>query len=245
MIPKKEKADERIAILGMIPNMVTLFNLFTGFFALLAICDNRIEYASWLILLAMIWDSLDGNIARIFKNPTLLGKELDSLADTVSFVVAPCVLMMRTIPHSHSPWMLAAVLFYLTAGSYRLARFNLHPPAKSYFEGLPTPAAALTLVMTVLAFQKRNPNDLPTLSSLIDLLLFLAAFLMVSKISYPKLTGIKFSQWQSLLYLAAAVFIIVLKKVNLETSLASVCAIFIFLGPFYCQRAASGKEISD
>ena len=87
------KKYEHIHIGPWLPNAVTLCNLFAGFFSILAVCDGNFETAAWLIFLAMILDSLDGNIARALKQSNEFGRELDSLSDIVSFVVAPAFLM--------------------------------------------------------------------------------------------------------------------------------------------------------
>ncbi len=116
-----------------LPNLITLFNLFSGFLSLLMAARGKIVVAGGMIILSLVWDSLDGNIARMFKNPSDLGRELDSLADIVSFVVAPAFLMAHFLLEHISPWMLLLLFLYLSAGTYRLARFNLRPPLKDYF----------------------------------------------------------------------------------------------------------------
>src|SRR5262249_36735867 len=111
--------------LVFLPDMVTSFNLFTGFLSILLVTRVRLRDAAWLIFLSMIWDSLDGNIARMFQNPTQFGRELDSLADIVSFVTAPALLAATFLVRKVSPWSLLWLYFYLAAGAFRLARFNI------------------------------------------------------------------------------------------------------------------------
>ncbi len=79
--------------LSLIPDMMTMFNLFCGFFSILAAWKGDFIQAAWFVILSLIFDSLDGNIARIFRTSGSLGRELDSLADMVSFIVAPAFFM--------------------------------------------------------------------------------------------------------------------------------------------------------
>ena len=130
-----------------LPDMVTLFNLFSGFFSLFCSAHGQFVQAAWFIVLALVWDSLDGNIARIFNNPTSLGRELDSLSDMVSFVVAPGFMVASLLYDQYHFWVMPIVEIYLACGIYRLARFNLCPPVKDFFQGLPTPAAAMVTIV--------------------------------------------------------------------------------------------------
>jgi len=214
-------------------NTVTLFNLFTGFLAILMASEGHLDRASWLILVALFWDSLDGNIARTFKNPTLFGRELDSLADIVSFVVAPAFIALKSWDFRLSPWTLLVVFCFLGAGAYRLARFNIKAPVKSSFEGLPTPAAAVTLVMTVLAYLKNGWSDVTMFMFLQVLLMAVMSYLMVSHVHYPKLSAMKFSRWSSLFYLELFVLAGAYVFMNTVTALASSFLVFLFVSPAY------------
>ena len=224
--------------LVFLPDMVTSFNLFTGFLSILMVTRGKIKEAAWLILLSMIWDSLDGNIARMFKNPTQFGRELDSLADIVSFVTAPALLAAVFLVHKLSPWSLVLLYLYLAAGAFRLARFNIRPPVKGHFEGLPTPAAALTLCTVILAYIRNNWEDHWLL---IPLILILAAA-MTSEVRYPKLSAMPFSKWQTLLYMAITLFFVLLYFLNLETAIAAVLLLFLLVAPLYCLSSYGIKE---
>jgi CDP-diacylglycerol--serine O-phosphatidyltransferase len=216
-----------------LPNSVTLCNLFSGFFSILMITEERFELAAWLIFVSMICDSLDGNIARALKNPNIFGRELDSLADIVSFVVAPSLLAYKSWPPQFAPWTIVVVLIYLSAGAYRLARFNIRPPVRAHFEGFPTPAAAVIVAMTVIAYQK---NEWPGIfHAIVDhgILMILLSVMMVSRVPYPKLSGVKFSKWQFLFYVSVLVFAVVFSMINAETAVVSLFLIFLFVSPVY------------
>jgi len=237
-----ENEQERRLSFSWLPNTVTFFNLFTGFLAILMVTEKRYDTAGWLVLIALFWDSIDGNVARAFKNPTLLGKELDSLADIVSFVVAPALLAAKSWHYEAAPWTLAAVFLYLAAGAYRLARFNLQPGAKKTFQGLPTPAAAVTLSMTVLAYRKNAAAQSEHFALVIFFLTILISFLMVSHISYPKLSAIKFAKWKSLFAMALILFAVTFFVMNCETALALMSFFFIILAPAYSLPSHSAEE---
>lgn len=229
---KQELKEERFSG-SWLPNLITTGNLFSGFAAILLISNYKIEIAAWLILLAVICDSLDGNVARALKNTNVFGRELDSLADIVSFVVAPAFLVCKSWPAQFQVWTLLVAFFYLWAGTYRLARFNVKPPVKTHFEGLPTPAAAVIVAMAAIAYQKNEWAGI--LSHMIDrgILMIACGFLMMSRIPYPKFSGIKFSKWQLIFYLGSAVFISVGLLVNFETAIASLFFLFMLLPIVY------------
>lgn len=225
-----------------LPNTITLFNLFCGFLSIMSVVQGRHGTAALLILISLVWDSLDGNVARAFKNPTAIGRELDSLADIVSFVVAPTVLVVSCW---HLPMNFITLLMsfsFLGAGAYRLARFNLNPPVKVNFEGLPTPAAAVILVALVLAYEKNAWSNVPFFAGMVQALMLLLSFLMVSHIAYPKLSAMKFKKWKSLFYIEVALFGLLTALMNVETALSTVSLVFLFISPAYCLPGRPEEE---
>jgi CDP-diacylglycerol--serine O-phosphatidyltransferase len=230
------------------PNMITMLNLVSGFFSILMSVQEKYEFAVWLVFLSLILDSLDGHVARIFGNETEFGRELDSLADAVSFVVAPCMLVYKAFFHNSPMALLLVIVFYLCAGIFRLARFNVNPiHGGGCFEGLPTPAAALTLMMTMLAFHKNLWGD-RSLSLISEVFLMTAlGFLMVSDIPYPKVSAIKFRSWRTLFVVQVAIFFAVFFYLNIESAIAAIFLTFIVLSPFYCVsfRKTSDDNASD
>ncbi len=228
-----------------LPNTITLFNLFTGFLAILSVCQEKYETAARLIFVCLLWDSLDGNIARAFKNPTSFGRELDSLADMVSFVVAPTLLAVSYWHYRLDFWTLIVTFAYLAAGAYRLGRFNVRPPVKTHFEGFPTPAAAIILATLVLTYQKNSWGDVVFFTFILQFLMILMSFLMASQISYPKLSAMKFSRWRSFFYTESFLFIAVFFIMNLETALVSIFLLFLFLSPAYCLPSHSTSQETE
>lgn len=145
-----------------IPNLISCLNLTSGFLAVIFTANGDVESACWFILAAMIFDFLDGFAARLLKAYSALGKELDSLADMVSFGIAPALILYRlihegfsadpleTLPFIKKVISLVPVIMPALAG-LRLAKFNTDPSQVASFRGLPTPANALAVISVVIA----------------------------------------------------------------------------------------------
>ncbi len=138
-----------------IPNFITLLNLLAGCMAILAISGNHLNQASWWIILAAVLDLLDGLIARLINATSPLGKQLDSLADIVSFGLAPGYMLYTLIGASVGTYYpgdanfeyMAYIAFLVPAfAALRLAKFNIDPAQEDDFRGLPTPANALFIL---------------------------------------------------------------------------------------------------
>lgn len=180
-----------------LPGVFTFFNLFFGFLAIVQASQGRIEKACWLILAASLFDALDGPTARALKVTSRFGIEFDSISDVVSFCTAPAVLIYFAFVQDLHPLLAAGISFVpLFAGAFRLARFNqqtMNEPSP-FYSGLPSPAFAVTLCSFII-FNSRllgSPGD-PRLA--LPLVLALSV-LMVSHLTYPKLTYIGHS-WHS------------------------------------------------
>jgi CDP-diacylglycerol--serine O-phosphatidyltransferase len=134
---------------SLVPNLLTLVNLFSGFAAIVYISEGDIKRGALFILIAAIFDMLDGLVARLINAASEFGAELDSLCDVVSFGVAPSYMLYKMYFYQLNEFgILLAALPALT-GAARLARFNIQLTSledKIYFKGLPIPSAALTIV---------------------------------------------------------------------------------------------------
>jgi CDP-diacylglycerol--serine O-phosphatidyltransferase len=176
----------------ILPSILTIGNLFCGFYAIIAIYKDDLSKAVLAIIIALVVDFLDGAVARFAKATSDFGMELDSLADLVSFGVAPGMLayVFAMQPFGRIGW-LAAFLF-AACGALRLARFNIQTKKLDtrYFVGLPVPAAAGIVVssvlflgespsLVVLEYQVLSPE---VTSALMVVLVTVTAFLMVSKV---------------------------------------------------------------
>jgi CDP-diacylglycerol--serine O-phosphatidyltransferase len=182
--PWQELRERRRRGIFLLPSLLTTGNLFCGFFAMLLTVDGRVTEASLAIFVAMIMDMLDGRVARLMKATSQFGVEYDSLADVISFCVAPAFLLysfaLRDL--GRAAWF-AAFLFVI-CGALRLARFNVHTGTtdKRFFVGLPTPAAAAVACSAVILL---NGDELTRwMRVAVAAGTYLVALLMVSTFRY-------------------------------------------------------------
>jgi CDP-diacylglycerol--serine O-phosphatidyltransferase len=141
-VPKKQ-------VKSAVPSVATISSLLLGVLAIMVLFDDRFFLAGLLIFLASILDVLDGQLAFRLDAMSHLGKELDSLADMVTFGVAPTIMIYRLMVYVGVANHVAIVssLLFVLAGAYRLARFNtISSDRRAYFKGLPIPAACLILI---------------------------------------------------------------------------------------------------
>jgi len=177
----------------LLPNLLTTGCLFSGFYAIVAAIDGNFERAGVAVFIAMIFDGLDGRVARLTSTESAFGKEYDSLADLVAFGLAPAIVSYQwgvaRIAEYGKAWYRfgwLAAFFFACAGALRLARFNVRAAAqdKRYFEGLPIPSAAAVVAAFIwLSSEWREPG-LPGLI-IAFLVTASAGALMVSRFSYP------------------------------------------------------------
>jgi CDP-diacylglycerol--serine O-phosphatidyltransferase len=169
----------------ILPNLFTTGNLFCGFWAIVSVFQEKFFYAAIAILLASAFDVLDGKVARLSGATSKFGVQYDSLADLVSFGVAPALLAFSWAlrPYGRFGW-LAAFLF-LVCGALRLARFNVMSASgeTKFFKGLPIPAAASMIALVILLYLRLIETgwvkDIVILA-----MIYVLAFLMVSNIRY-------------------------------------------------------------
>ncbi len=207
-----------------VPSFFTLMNLFSGFLAVTQVHNGRFAWACWLIVLAAFFDVLDGMMARLTNSHSLFGTELDSLADVVSFGVAPSYLVYVFGLSKLGPLGLIVASLPVVCGAVRLARFNIQfdGEKKDYFIGLPIPGQALIICALILNFSdaewysRYSPADMTILLPIV----FVLSFLMVSNIPFdavPKPTPgyIKAKPRKSAAYGLAVILIIVFQEVGL------------------------------
>ena len=178
----------------ILPSLFTTGNVFCGFYAFVAVLNEQFYFAAWAIVIGMIFDGLDGRIARLTKTTSAFGEQYDSLADIITFGMAPAFLAYSWVlkPFGRLGWM-AAFLFLLCA-ALRLARFNVTKPEtrSQHFIGLPSPAAAVVVASIVIAFEdlfatRMNPF-------IMVMVVYTLAFLMVSNIKYPAFKQFEFKK---------------------------------------------------
>ncbi len=169
----------------ILPNLFTTGNLFCGFWAIISVFQEKFYYAAVAILLASVFDILDGKVARLSGATSKFGVQYDSLADLISFGIAPALLAFSWAlrPYGRFGW-LAAFLF-VVCGALRLARFNVQSSSGEvkYFKGLPIPAAACMIALTILLYLRLIETGWVK-DIVILVMIYVLAFLMVSNIRY-------------------------------------------------------------
>jgi CDP-diacylglycerol---serine O-phosphatidyltransferase len=173
----------------LIPSLLTAGNLICGFFSIISTFNGNYLHATYFIILANILDGLDGYAARLTRSTSQFGVEFDSLADVVSFGVAPAILVYfwALVPWQIWGWLASCTFF--VCGALRLSRFNVQStgPAKGYFVGLPIPAAAEMIAAIVLMYYFLGGEGSPSKHVTLLLVIYGLAVLMVSGFHYLSL----------------------------------------------------------
>ncbi len=196
----------------ILPNLITMGNMFCGFYAILAALNHLYEISAVAIIVAGAFDFMDGKVARITNTTSDFGVQLDSLGDLLSFGIAPAVLIYAWAlkPFGRIGW--AAAFLFVICGALRLARFNIQVKTAetSHFSGLPIPAAAGVLVTMVLVYY-RFWDGLPEKSLFVMIATYFSGFLMVSQLKYRSLKEIDFKKRHPFsILVAASLFLFVL-----------------------------------
>jgi CDP-diacylglycerol--serine O-phosphatidyltransferase len=217
--------------LFILPTLFTVGNLFCGYLSLWCTIQGRFEIAAVLIVAAGVLDGLDGRIARMTHSTSEFGEEYDSLADLVSFGVAPAVLAYSWGLADFDRLGWAASFLFVVCGSMRLARFNIqtHVVDKRYFVGLPIPAAAGTVATIVLT----TPEALMSRMWMTGLLVltFLLAFLMISTIRYRSFKDLDLKRRRPAWILPVIAIFFAIVAYRPELALATVVLVFVASGP--------------
>jgi len=226
-------------MMRFVPNIITCLNLFCGCLSIVCVFNGRLDVAAYLILVAAVFDFLDGLAARLLKAYSDMGKQLDSLADVVSFGVAPAsvmyILLLNTVNYQLSSINYIAPAAYLIAvfSAIRLAKFNIDVRQSDTFIGLPTPANAIFICSLV--FISLGDNQLSLLTENIFFLLAVTVIFSYLLISELPLFSLKFKtfHWKSnkLRYFFVAFSITVLLILHLA-GLALVILAYIVLSLF-------------
>lgn len=249
----------------LLPNLMTAGNLFCGFAAVMKIIEAGLlsaegnlaaaqyHQAIAFMLGACVFDLLDGRLARLGGHESPFGREFDSLADVVSFGLAPALLVYQIVlaDFSRIGWVLAFI--YLLCGALRLARFNCvaaenqDAPEKD-FRGFPIPAAAgliasLTLFML---WMNEGARDLGAWKFVLPPLLLFLSFMMFSRVRYPSFKALNWRTQRSIPKFLAIILLLVFSALNYEWMPALIFVLFLlygFIRPFLSK--AWRKEIEE
>jgi CDP-diacylglycerol--serine O-phosphatidyltransferase len=217
----------------ILPNLVTTANLFCGFYSIIHSIKGDFKTAAIAIVVAAIFDQLDGRLARLTRATSKFGAEYDSLCDLVSFGVAPAVLLYlwSLSPFGRLGWIVC--FLFVACGALRLARFNVQVEIveKNYFQGLPIPMAAGIVASSYLAFEDLQWEALghPVLLAMTTLL----AFVMVSNFRYRSFKDFDLKERLPFRYLIFGVTLLVIVALQPEVMLFVLFMGYAFLGALF------------
>jgi len=216
---------------SILPSLFTTGNLFLGFWAIVKSLDGRFEEAAPLIGGAVVLDMLDGRIARLTGTQSEFGAELDSLADAVSFGVAPALLAYLWALHlvPRAGWPVA--FLFLVCGVLRLARFNVqkHVVDSRYFVGLPIPAAAAQVAALVYALP--DPIQDRWAAGLILAMVVIVSGLMVSTFRYRSFKGVDLRRRRRSISVLGIALLFLLVALDPRITLLAATTLFTVSGP--------------
>jgi len=220
----------------LLPNLITTAALFAGFYAIIAAMRGDFENAAAAIFFAMVLDGLDGRIARMTNTSSKFGAEYDSLADMVSFGVAPALVTFSWALGELGKFGWSAAFIYVACAALRLARFNtqIDSADKNYFTGLASPAAAAILASTVWVCHDLGwvGNDLPhELAVLVGILTATVGFLMIANFPYYSFKGIDLRRRVPFVVMIAVVLIFGLITLDPPSVLLVASLVYALSGP--------------
>ncbi len=232
--PLLDQPRKKLAMhIYVLPNLMTTGNLFFGFFAIIQSMQGEFLKAAYAIVVASVFDLLDGRLARLTRSTSKFGAEYDSLCDLVSFGLAPSILLFSWAlqPFGRLGWI--ACFIYAACGALRLARFNVQATVieKAYFQGLPIPMAAGIVASSVLAFQDLSMEASGNIWLLA--MTFLLAFVMVSTFRYRSFKDLDLKERLPFRYLIFGVIILSVVAYRPEVNLFILFLIYAVLGAVF------------
>ena len=232
----------------LLPNMLTLGALFSGFYAIIAVMSGNFNEAGWAILIAGILDGLDGRIARLTNTQSAFGAQFDSLSDMVSFGVAPALIMFSWAfaPLGRLGW--AASFIYMSCAALRLARFNvqLGTVDRRFFVGLQSPMAAAVVAFLPWAGYKYGLEVTPLVAYLCAILTVFIGFLMISNYNYSSFKELQFKGTVPYMVFVFVVIMLVVVAQNPHEVLLTMAVVYALSGPImwlYKKRPAKAAPL--
>lgn len=217
----------------LLPNLLTTGAMFGGFYAILAGMNGNFEHAAMAIFVAMFFDGLDGQVARLTNTQSAFGVQYDSLSDMVSFGVAPAVVAFSWMLEDLGKIGWAAAFIYASCAALRLARFNTQVDVadKRFFTGLASPsAAALVAGMVWSGYGEQPTTGLAVVAAIVT---SLAGLLMVSNFRYKSLKGLDLKGKVPFVVILAVVLIFVIISIDPARVLLAMALAYACSAPLY------------
>ena len=232
----------------LLPNILTTANLFCGFYGILASMQGGYELSAVLLVVAMILDSLDGRIARMTNTMSKFGAEFDSLADLVTFGVAPAILTYSWALSAYGKWGWMVAFLFVVCGALRLARFNIQIGIieSRVFNGLPIPGAASVIATGIMLYfylgGHGKYHDFSILMTTVAL-----ALLMVSNTKYYSFKDLNFFSRKPFMSFVLIVIVLIIVAAEPQITLFTFSVGYSLSGPFWwlirlCRTTAKEKQ---
>lgn len=227
----------------LLPNLLTLGALFSGFYAIIAGMSGNFNEAGWAIFIAAVFDGLDGRIARLTNTQSAFGAQFDSLSDMVSFGMAPALIMFSwaLAPLGRVGW--AASFIYMSCAALRLARFNVQLGSvdKRFFMGLQSPLAAGLVTFVPWVASKYALEMSPLIAYLAAMLTVFAGLLMISNYKYFSFKELHFKGTVPYMVFIFTVVLLVVVAQNPHEVLLTMCVVYALSGPVIALYRKRGK----
>ncbi|WAJ69200.1 CDP-diacylglycerol--serine O-phosphatidyltransferase [Catenovulum adriaticum] len=228
----------------LLPNILTTAGLFSGFYAVIASMNNHFESAAVAIFIAMIFDALDGRVARMTNTQSAFGAEYDSMADMVSFGIAPALVAYNWALFGLGKIGWLAAFIFTAAAALRLARFNttVGTADSRYFTGLASPAAAAIVsgMVWLGADYELNPDTFGVIAMIITTV---SGLLMVSNFKYSSFKEIKWKERVPFIAVLFMVLVFVVVATEPALVLFLIFSLYALSGPFITYKSV--KEIKN
>ena len=230
------------SLIYILPNLFTASSIFVGMISIISSIHGDFEKAAWMILLALIFDGLDGKVARLTNTCSKFGVEFDSLADLFSFGAAPAILVYMYVGEDFGRLGVVVSALFVIFAAIRLARFNVMTAVvePSVFIGVPTPTAAVFMAILTLLFEKYS--ILADYKVAMLGLAVMVALLMVSNIRYPSFKKVNIESKHRTRILIALLSVAFLGYMYPVESFATFFVGYIFFGPIRALIFLSKKK---
>lgn len=218
--------------ISLLPSILTTISLFSGFYAIVAAVNEQFFHAAVAIIIAGVFDGLDGRVARLTNTASRFGEEYDSLCDLVAFGVAPAILAYQWVLVSYGRYGWLAAFLYVAATALRLARFNSQPPAdeNKNFTGLPCPAAG-GMIATTYLFCHFFELGGRAMEIAVMVAVYLLSYLMISSIVYQSFKSPETQRKKAFQMMVALVLLIVVLATEPRVTLFVLGLVYVLSGP--------------
>lgn len=215
----------------LLPNLFTTGALFGGFYAIVSAMNGNFTHAAIAIFVSMLLDGMDGRVARMTNTQSAFGEQYDSLADMVSFGVAPALVVFSWVLQDLGRWGWAAAFIYMACAALRLARFNTQIGVvdKKYFIGLASPAAASVVAGVVWVWSAETPES--PWGILVAIVTALTGLLMVSNFRYTSFKSLDFRGRVPFAFMLLVVLVFASLIIYQEQGIMAIAVLYALSAP--------------